>query len=406
MDFRTDIDEQWGYLLSFLPDDVDLARSAKETKAFVRARGVRSPDALLRLALAYSVGNMSLRETAAWAKATGLADVSDVALLNRMRSASSWLGQLLGKMLASQADRVPSSAVARRVCLVDATTISCPKSAGTDWRIHVRYDLQRLSIIGAELTDAHGGETLARHSVGEGDIVIADRAYGSRRGLDHITKLGADFLVRLTWHNLPLVTVDGEPFDILQALSTVPSASTQDGLQQAASDSSGCVNGRVTEFPVGEFFVKTAPTKDYPAIECRLIAVRKSDVKTKADRERILRNNSKKGRQTDPRTLKAAAFTFVLTSLLASEISAADALALYRFRWQIELAFKRLKSLLNLDVLLARDQQLAQTALYAKLIAAVLVDALTARFVDFSPWGFRFPKCTVDLDLACSKNAD
>jgi hypothetical protein len=402
MDVRTVLDDQWPYLLSFLPDGVDLEASARETKAFVRARGVRSPDALLRLAFAYGVGGMSLRETAAWAKVSDLADLSDVALLNRLRRASDWLGVLLGRTLASHAEPLPKSATLRRICLVDATTISIPGSEGTDWRIHLRFDLERMSIIDAELTDVHGGETLARHNAVAGDIVIGDRAYGTRRGLDHVTKLGADFLVRLTWHNLPLTCMDGEPFDILAALRKLPGSPSQPRNQgkMSVDEVDPCASTR--EFATGEFFVKTAPTKEYPAIEGRLIAVRKSKAKADADRDRIRRNNTKKGRKTDPRTLEAANYTFVFTSLPSSEISASDLLALYRFRWQIELAFKRLKSLLDLNVLLARDQALARTALFAKLLASILIDALTVRFVDFSPWGFRFP---VSVDLARPQDA-
>ena len=54
-----------------------------KTKAFVRARAIRNPIDLLRLTLAYCLGNMGLRS--AWAEALGLASVSDVALLGRFR---------------------------------------------------------------------------------------------------------------------------------------------------------------------------------------------------------------------------------------------------------------------------------------------------------------------------------
>ena len=60
----------------------------------------------------------------------------------------------------------------------------------------------------------------------------------------------------------------------------------------------------------------------------------------------------------------------------------------YRFRWQVELVFKRMKSLLDLDGLPAKDENLASTFIYSKVLAALLLDDFTQAFVSFSPWGF------------------
>ncbi|WP_408734707.1 transposase [Kozakia baliensis] len=52
--------------------------------------------------------------------------------------------------------------------------------------------------------------------------------------------------------------------------------------------------------------------------------------------------------------------------------------AAYRLRWQIELAFKRLKSGLGIDALQARDSQLARFWLAAHLILGLLIDEAVA----------------------------
>jgi len=67
------------------------------------------------------------------------------------------------------------------------------------------------------------------------------------------------------------------------------------------------------------------------------------------------------------------------------QLPAAQSLDLYRFRWQIEMVFKRLKGLLGLDQLSAKDPHLARSALYAKLLAALLLEDLTGKFLSFSP---------------------
>jgi IS4 transposase len=79
----------------------------------------------------------------------------------------------------------------------------------------------------------------------------------------------------------------------------------------------------------------------------------------------------------------------VLTSLDAEAWSAAQVLELYRCRWQIELAFKRLKSLLQLGQLPKQDPASARAWLQLKLLLALLIERLCHQARFFSPWGYR-----------------
>jgi hypothetical protein len=72
-----------------------LEASARDTGAFLRARVIESAVDLLRMILAYCLGGSGLRCTAAWANAVGLADISNVALLYRLRQCGDWLALLL-----------------------------------------------------------------------------------------------------------------------------------------------------------------------------------------------------------------------------------------------------------------------------------------------------------------------
>ena len=93
---------------------------------------------------------------------------------------------------------------------------------------------------------------------------------------------------------------------------------------------------------------------------------------------------------------RAAGYVLVLTSTQAGAFSPHEILELYRCRWQIEMTFKRLKSLIALDTLPAKDPQLARTFLYSKLLAALLVEDLMWKYLAFSPWGTDFttrPPC-------------
>jgi hypothetical protein len=245
---------------------------------------------------------------------------------------------------------------------VDATTVSIPGSQGTDWRIHVGFDLGSLSIDSLEVTGSQGGETYSRFAVKEKEVLIGDRGYTHRRGLWSVAQSGAYFLVRLNWQNLPLQSPQGESFDLLKAL------------RQAGEDEAL------------EFFVQTAPTREIPAIPARLVILRKSPQAAEEARRKLLREAKKKGRKVvDARTLEAAAYIFVLTSVPTQDLSAAQVLETYRFRWQIEMAFKRFKEILPLRRMPVKDPDLAKTYLYANLLAVLLTEDLARTFLAFSP---------------------
>jgi hypothetical protein len=362
------LEYQWPYLLSFLPPEKELEQTAKSMGALVRKRNIDSASKLLRLVFAYGFCGLSLRETAAWAEVSEIAYLSDVALMKRLRASSDWLGHLLAVKLAEKAPPPPFNHSNTRLRLVDATTISQPGSRGTNWRIHLGFNLAALRIDHIDLTDHSGGETLTRFPMQSGDLFIGDRGYAHRRGFYSVIQANADFIIRLNWQNVPLqFRSTGQPFDLLNALRGLPETMPDDFLLQVAPSQKDKI----------------------PVLPARLVAIRKSEAAAEAAREKILQTYRKKGRAIDPRTLESAGYIFLLTTLSPDQISTKDVLELYRFRWQIELAFKRMKSLLDLGNLPAKDPPLVRTYLYAKLLAALILEELTEEFLNFSPWGFR-----------------
>ncbi|MCZ7555965.1 MAG: IS4 family transposase [Bacteroidia bacterium] len=367
MDAKSQLEYEWAHLLSFFPPDDVLERTAKEFGAITRKRLIDKASTLLRLAFAYGFCEMSLRQTAAWAEVIDIAHISDVALMKRLRLASDWLGHLLALKLTERAPPPQLAHAARHLRLVDATTINRPGSMGTDWRVHLGFNLMDLKIDSVEVTDVHGGESLKRFHFCPHDLVVGDCGYAHRAGFHAVISAKADFLIRLNWQNVPLCDIAGDAFDILRALRSISDATP-------------------TEFAVR---TQAVPKDNIPAIPARLLVIRKSEAAAKAARERVLRERSRKSRTIDPRTLEAARYIMVLTSVPADELSALDGLELYRFRWQIELAFKRLKSLLNLGEVPTKDPPLTHSYLYAKFLAALILEDLTEEFLSFSPWGHR-----------------
>lgn len=364
MNAQTLLEAQWPYLLSLLPADLDLEASARQAGALTRRRGVDSAENLLRVVLGYALCGMPLRHTAAWAEVSGIASMSNVALHRRLKKCSAWMGCLLGLKLAERAAPPPSLDDSElRARLVDATSICHPGATGTTWRVHLGYDLKRHCIDHIDLTDIRGGETLKRFTFRPGEVVVGDRGYSHRPGMHAVSSAGAIFVVRHNWSAVPLA----DEFDLFAWLRGLPDAAAAEALTELAPDTK----------------------RRLPALPVRIVAVRKSEAAAEEARRKIMKECSRKKKTPDPRSLEAAGYVCVATNDTAGRLSAAEVLGLYRFRWQVELAFKRLKGLLHLGELPTKDPPVARTYLYAKLLGALMLDDLTERFLDFSPWGYR-----------------
>jgi len=353
--------DHWPQLREQLPAAFDVEQTARATGAFKRARGVPNADTLLRLALGYGACGMSLREDAGWASAMGIAQLSDVSLLRRLEKAAPWLGCVLKAVIADRSELPGGRWAGHRLRAIDATTICEPGAMRTTWRLHVGYDLADGQVDQIELTDVRGAESLRRFNWQTGDIALADRGYAKPRDLRPVLEAGADFIVRIGWNALRLRRPDGSPFDLFAALAA--------GRRR-----------RQWEVPVSiDDGTAAAPHA------LRLVIRRKRRGEAKAAQQRLLKDARKRGKRPDPRSLEAAKYILLLTSLPAAGFPLADVLALYRLRWQIELAFKRLKSLAELDTLPAKKPALARSWIFARLIVALLAERIAGKPPDSSP---------------------
>ncbi len=363
--------ESWGELYATLTAAVDLEGLAADTKALRRRRRLREVQELLRLALAYGAGLGSLRTTAAWAARVGIAELSDVALMKRLCGAGDWLVAIFGRLLRARSGALPPGIGSRPLRLVDASCISKPGSVGTDWRLHAVFDPARQCFSELELTDAKGGECFDRFAVLPGEIRIGDRGYIGCAGLRHVVGGGGDFIIRAGWNAFRLRGPNGARFDLFA------------GLRRAGNQL--------------DQWVWIEDPRHHAALKVRLVAARKSPAAAEQERRRLRQNAKRKGKTPDARSLEAAGWIILVTSL--DDVPANDILALYRLRWQIELAFKRLKSLAHLDQLPARKPALARSWIAAKLIIAALIGLTIQEFLEFPPSGRRNAKAPT-LDLA------
>ena len=353
--------QDWEVVTSMLP--AQWQAKAVELGAVRRLRGFASIEALLRVLLIHLSDGCSLRETVARASAGNLADVSDVALLKRLRGCGPWFQWMAQALAANMSQPWASDALLaqRRVRLVDGSTVSEPGATGSTWRLHYALNLGTLGCDEVHVTEATQGESLTRFSIRAGDVIMADRGFANRRGLRHVVQHKADAILRMSWTNLPVQDKKGKPLALLSLLRTLQVGQ--------AGDWAGWVKD------------------DKGTIAVRVCAYKKTAAQAMKAREDIEREARKKGRTTMPETLEAAGYVIVLTTLM--QPSAAAIMEFYRRRWQVELAFKRLKSLLQLGHLKKTDKEGAKAWLQGKLLVACLIETLILTAERFSPWGYR-----------------
>ena len=356
-------DENWHCLQRFLPEGWE--EMARSSGAWRRTpRSIPSTAVLLQLLLIHLADGCSMRETVARAEQGGLASISDVALLKRLRSAGEWFRWMAVEMLRRRAEsfQAPSWLKGYRVRAVDASVVCEPGSTGTDWRVHYSFDLFGLRCDEFYLTGPRVGESFKRFHVAPGDLMLGDRAYGRLVGLRHVTSHGGHFLSRLRNKAFPLCTPQGGARSLAQLVESLPI-------------------GEAGNWPL------VAQAKGQEGFPLRICALRLSEEAAAQSVRRAEKELSKKQRSLDPETLALHRYVILATSLPES-VSALQVLELYRARWQIELAFKRLKSIMGLGYLPKEDEESAKAWLHGKLLVSCLAQAIADEGRFFSPWGY------------------
>ena len=365
----TIVDENWEVLLSAFPSGwQQLARDTGAIKHPLKE--FSSESDLLRVLLLHVGKGYSLRETAVIAKAAGLAEVSDVALLKRLRKSERWLLGLCQTLLLETGIRTPAMNVGLRLRLVDGSIIKEPGKTGSQWRLHFSFSVPEFCCDYFKISPSKGpgtGETFMHYPVQSGDYIMGDRGYATAKGITYVAAHNAYVLVRVNTGSLPLYDPSGEPFDLLAAVRD---------LQQPLA---------AREWPV------SVKERAGPAIAGRLCALRKSALAIEQAQKKLIATARKKQKQIKPETLEYAQYVIVFSTYPKADFSTEALLEWYRLRWQVELVFKRLKTLLEMGHLPKFDPSSSRAWLYGKLFLALLTEKLARITRAFSPWGYHLP---------------
>jgi hypothetical protein len=355
--------EDWQILLALFPSGWEQA--GRSSGAVKRLRGFTSVEALLRTLLLHVGCGWSLRETAVQAKLAGIAEVSDVTLLNRLRDAEPWLRHLCRQLWQENGVDLYPSVPGRGVRVLDATVVREPGKTGSQWRIHYSLRLPTLECDSFELTPTRGqgsAERFGHFAFLPGELVLADAGYCHPAGIAAVVEQRADVCVRLNPHALPLFNEQGEVFSVSTALADLRYA------------------GHTQEWPVRIHFGSQAITG-------RVCAIRKSRAAIQRARRR-LRDKQQNGKSVGEQTWQYAEYVLVFTTLSREAATTGQVLDCYRLRWQVELTFKRLKSIAQLGHLPKHHDQSSRAWLYGKLLVALLTQKLARLGSTISPWGY------------------
>ena len=260
-----------------------------------------------------------MRETAVVSKAAGWLQMSDVALLKKLRQSERWLQTLCLKLLEESEIAWPADK-GIRMRLVDGTHVKEPGQTGSQWRAHYSLSVPEWTCDFFGLTSCKGagtGESLCQYPVRPGDCLVGDRGYAQAAGIAHVHRRHGFVLVRHNAQTLPLAGQNGSPLDVLAWLRN---------LKQAGQLDSQAV---------------WVPVADGPNVPARLCAVRKSEEAIIASRRKICRRAQRKSQELRPETLEYAQWVMALTTVPAGRMDARTVLEWYRIRWQVELAFRR-----------------------------------------------------------------
>ncbi len=330
---------------------------ARELKALVRVRQVRSAEDLLTVILTYLMRMGSFGGTATWLNLTSDLHLDKNAVYRRVISSGEWLKWMAETMAKEDGVLMERPEwLEGNVVLIDGSELSIKGSKGGDYWLHYAMDLFHFQCRNLFITPVSEGETLCRHDLKKGDIAIADRGYCSIRGMEYVLEREADFIIRFRSKGFKIYNDQGEEINILEHCRNL----------EPEQSMSLCANYKVRQ----------------ELHRVRLVIWRKDKEAEKRSDRKINRNRVRKQRKSNaPETVELNHYLVVVTSL---DMTEKRILELYRARWQIEEVFYRLKGLFDFGAIPCKKEKSVLAWLYGKLFVAFLIERIM-KWNAFSP---------------------
>ena len=351
---KTNVDE----LIKRLPQGYEQA--CMDTKAIERKREIKNPADLIKLVLLYLTGGFSQIEMSVISQELGIANISDTAFLKRFAKCKNWILWIISQIIPMPIIEyeIPHSFKNYIITALDASDVTEKGRSGRTFRLHYVFDIIKMCSLSYRITSQKVGETLLNFDIKKNWLILADRIYGTLTGIEYCLKSGANFIFRLKYNAFKLYDKDGNELDLLNKLREITNDTARDI----------------------EVYVKLATLG---LTKLRICAIRIPDEKLEKVERRNKHRDSKKQQTTSPQALEMSKYVVVINAL-PYIITAKDIISLYRFRWQVEIYFKRLKSIMDFGNVPLRREDSIYTWLNGKLMVSLLIEQMISE-VSFSP---------------------
>ncbi|MEP7119469.1 MAG: transposase [Byssovorax sp.] len=355
-----DLTRDWVLLLSLLPVDYeDLAKQHGQVETKFGNAKITCARDLLRFFFLHVGAGLPLRQTVALIEEAGGPSLSPMRLHMKLRHAEPYLHALVTRLCGLAGGGEPERWGGYEMVAVDATVLCGPASKGVDARLHTCLRLSDLAIVQANVTGDGGGETFRNFAITPGQLWLGDRIYSNPPGIAWVLDHGGDVLVRYNRGALPLLDSQGASLDVLKELDSVVAGSPAE---------------HAVAFDVGE-----------KRIAARLVIDRLPPHEAERSRARLRKEQG--ASHVSTAALKMAGYIVLLTTADARRMPTERCLRAYRLRWQVELLYKRWKSLGGLDRVPNKRRDTLVSWLYVKLLLALLIERLgSAEAEPFPPW--------------------
>ena len=288
-----------------MPNDYEEA--CFETGAIVRKRDIKNPDDLMMLDLFHLMTGCSLVEISTISTLAEIGDISDVAFMKRFRNCNEWFKWIIDKVMSDGLIeyKLPECINKYRILAVDASDVVEKGRSRRTFRLHFALDIRKMHAALYNITTNKTGERLANFNLSKGDLVLADRVYGSTTGIKHCNERGADYILRVRANGLSLCTENGEKFKLYDYMK---------------------------DKEIGECNVY-AKAKDGELLPVRICFKKKDAEAIDKTQKRLHKRETHRQFTISDKTKAFNEYIVVVTSL-GSEVNASEVLDVYRYRWQ------------------------------------------------------------------------
>ncbi|MBQ8086859.1 MAG: IS4 family transposase [Clostridia bacterium] len=349
-------------LLRLMPEGYEEA--CYRTKAIIRNRGIKNPNDLMMLVLFHLLTGCSLNEISEISKLARLGELSDVAFMKRFSNCTEWFKWILTVLQDKNRQVIlytlPERLKQYRILAVDASDVSEKGRSGRIYRLHFALDIIQMHAALYSITSNKTGEHLRNFALSKDDLVLADRAYSNVSGIEYCIEKGCQFVLRMRINSFKPYDKDGNKIDLLSYMKE----KEQGELYAFARKERGENAGEL-----------------YPV---RICFKRKPKDAIDSTRTKMKQKEARKQLEFAPETYDFNEYMVVVTSI-GHDISAEEVLDLYRYRWQVELYFKRLKSILDYGELPKKSEKSIFAWLNGKLMIALLIESMIGN-ASFSPF--------------------